>query len=521
MKRGGRTESLGDGADGLSTAAADRWAGYVVWAAAVATALVGARDYASGWNDGSRLATVECLVDFHTLAIDESVFLKVPYANLGTGEPFPYPVEYQDTWLQGTKDRVRVGGHYYSHKSPLPAVLMAGEYAVWRALGGPSARQRCDKFCYWMTLGSSGVAYVAAVVCMFHLGGALGLPLPTRLAATGSFACSTVAMAYSRHTNDHVLLLALACGIMLSLARLSKTVPGSDGRPPLAWGRLALAGALAGLAYATDLGSGPLLLLATLAVVAYRLRWSWRALAIVALAAAPWVIAHHAINFAIGGTLKPLGSVPEYFDWPGTPFHRENLTGFWNHASLRAFVLYALAMLFDPLTRPLLGFPGPGMPWRGFLPHNLPLLLLMPGVVTLWRRRPREWAEAMVWGAWAVGTWLAYAALSVNFSGDCCSIRWFVPLLAAGYYALLVLARDDRRYRNGLWLLSLVGLPLGVTFWWQGPGMEPETAYVDWLETAGMVVWLAWLVWAVSLGRRIAAENANSERSKDEPFRAT
>lgn len=485
---------------------AAKWAGYAVWALTSAVALTGARDYASGWNDGSRLATVECLVDFHTLAIDESVFLKVPYAKLGTGEPFPYPIEYQDTWLQGTKDRVRVGGHDYSHKAPLPAVLMAGEYAVWRALGGPSARQRCDEFCYWMTLGSAGVAYVAAVVCTFYLGGALGLPLPLRLAATGSFACSTVTMAYARHTNDHIVVLALACGIMLSLVRLPHNLStNGDRRPPLAWPRLALAGALAGVAYATDLGAGPLLLLATLAVVAYRLR-NWRALAIVALAAAPSIIAHHAINFAIGGTLKPLGSVPEYFDWPGTPFHRENLTGFWNHASPRAFVLYALAMLLDPLTRPLMGFPGPGAPWRGFLPHNLPLLLLMPGLVTLWRRRPREWVEAMIWAAWAIATWLVYAALSVNFSGDCCTIRWFVPLIAAGYYALMVLARDDRRYRCGLCLLSLVGLPLGMIFWWQGPGMEPETTYAEWLEMAGIVVWLAWLVWAMSWGRRAAAD---------------
>jgi hypothetical protein len=477
---------------------AERLAGYAVWAVTVALALVGARDYASGWNDGSRLATVECLVDFHTLAIDESVFLKVPYGRLGTGEPFPYPIEYQDTWLQGTKDRVRVGDHYYSHKSPLPAVLMAGEYAAWRALGGPTARERSDAFCYWMTLGSSGVAFVVSVICTFHLGGVLGLPLSLRLLATGGFACSTVTMAYARHTNDHILLLALACALMLVLAKLPQSrLTNSDGRPALAWGRLVLAGALAGLAYATDLGSGPLLLLATLTIVAYRSRWSWRAIAMVGLAAVPCVAAHHALNFAIGGTLKPLGSVPEYFDWPGTPFHRENLTGIWNHASARAFVLYALAMLFDPLTRPLLGFPGRGIPWRGFLPHNLPLLLLLPGFVTLWRRRPREWPEAMIWGAWAVGTWLAYAALSVNFSGDCCSIRWFVPLLAAGYYALMLLARDDRRYRNGLWLLSLIGLPLGVIFWWQGPGMEPEAACADWLEAAGMVAWLAWLAWAI------------------------
>ena len=42
---------------------------------AVLVALVSARPYAGSWNDGSRLATVESLVDYHTLAIDRSIFL--------------------------------------------------------------------------------------------------------------------------------------------------------------------------------------------------------------------------------------------------------------------------------------------------------------------------------------------------------------------------------------------------------------------------------------------------------------
>ena len=64
-------------------------------------AVVSARDYPGGWNDGSRLATVESLVERHTWAIDDSPF------------------------LAGTQDKLLIGGHYYSDKSPVPAVLMA------------------------------------------------------------------------------------------------------------------------------------------------------------------------------------------------------------------------------------------------------------------------------------------------------------------------------------------------------------------------------------------------------------
>ena len=47
----------------------------VVIVAAAAVALVSARPYAGGWNDGSRLAMVESVIDRHTLAIDDSIFV--------------------------------------------------------------------------------------------------------------------------------------------------------------------------------------------------------------------------------------------------------------------------------------------------------------------------------------------------------------------------------------------------------------------------------------------------------------
>ena len=49
-----------------------------VVAVAAFIALAGARPFAGSWNDGSRLATVEALVDYGTWAIDDSVFLCVP-----------------------------------------------------------------------------------------------------------------------------------------------------------------------------------------------------------------------------------------------------------------------------------------------------------------------------------------------------------------------------------------------------------------------------------------------------------
>ena len=49
----------------------------VVVVTAAVVAFASARPYAGAWNDGSRLATVEALVDFGTLAIDDSIFVAV------------------------------------------------------------------------------------------------------------------------------------------------------------------------------------------------------------------------------------------------------------------------------------------------------------------------------------------------------------------------------------------------------------------------------------------------------------
>ena len=38
--------------------------------------VLSARPYAGSWNDGSRLAAVESLVDYHTWAIDDSIFVR-------------------------------------------------------------------------------------------------------------------------------------------------------------------------------------------------------------------------------------------------------------------------------------------------------------------------------------------------------------------------------------------------------------------------------------------------------------
>ncbi len=332
--------------DGILPGHRPRWLGLAILLAAVLLAGVSARNRTGTCYDASRLATVEAVVDHHTFSIDASIFLK------------------EASW-----DRMYIAGHFYSDKSPVPALLMAMLYQLLQWSVGLLAREQMSTFIWCMTLGSSSVAYVAAVYCVYRMLGDLRLPWLDQLGLTVSFGLSTLALPYARHVNNHILLLASTAALFCGLVRLTRA--GADRRSP--WLLLG-AGALAGLSYSIDLGAGPVLLAGALLLVAYRCR-NARGVWTFLLGAAPCVLVHHIANYLVGGTLKPANAVPEYFRWPGSPVDAAGLTGAWHHPSVQAFLQYATGLLLGG---------------RGFLWHNLPILLAVPGTIILVRRRVPE-----------------------------------------------------------------------------------------------------------------------------------
>jgi hypothetical protein len=425
-------------------------------------AWVSARDYAGGWNDGSRLATVESLVDYRTWAIDRSIFVNPDAAPRSP---------YRDDALvrHGTLDKLWIDGHYYSDKSPVPALLMAGIYSAWQWITGLSAAAAPAQFCFLMTFMTSGLAYVVSCLSVELMGGRAGLSARARLALTASFALGTVCTAYVRHVNNHILFLGVLAPVVVGLAGWPV-----DGRPSLR--HFAFWGFLSGLAYTIDLGAGPVLLVAISLVALQYSRSLWPP-AVIVLSALPCVALHHFINYRIGGTLAPANSVAVYFKWPGCPFDNSNLTGGWHHADLRHFAVYALGLLFGK---------------RGFCCHNPALYLSAAGIFSF------AWVQArcsplllFTW-LWCGGTWILYSVSSNNWSGMCCSIRWFVPFLAPAYglLSLALAAWPDRL--GDLVVLSTWGIVQGGLMWREGPWM-PHMVPGFWLiQGAAIVSWMAY-----------------------------
>jgi hypothetical protein len=200
----------------------------------------------------------------------------------------------------------------------------------------------------------------------------------------------------------------------------------------------------------------------------------------------PWVFLHHALNFWIGGTLSPANANAEYFDWPGSPFQSQNLTGSWNHGSLLQLVTYSLGLLFGR---------------HGFFGHNIPLFLLFPAVFVLPRARPREWPELTCAILWCAMTWALYSWASTNSSGQCCSIRWFVPLLAPCYYGFAVLLKYAPEYLGDLLVLSVWGAVLAGIAWWYGPWIKHMVPGYWLFQLGALTSWIIyrrqerWQVW--------------------------
>ena len=457
-------------------------------------AIVSARDYAGGWNDGSRLATVESLVDWHTLAIDDSIFVRSPAT---ADRPNPYEPGNELLRTEGTKDKLFIGGHYYSDKSPLPAFWLAGCYQVLKSCGGLTAQENPRLFCYLMTLASSGLAYVVSVWAVWRLACRKELPIGHCLLVTASLAFATVALPYVRHINNHIVLLAVVMLLMLELDHLAElrgpnsnhqghkehkeraAICGAHFDRSRLWTldfglRTAAAGFLAGLAYTFDLGLGPVLLICTTGLVAYR-TGSIAALACYSLAALPCLAAHHVVNYVTGGTVGPANSVAEYLAWPGSPFSATNMTGGWAHGDIGHFALYTAALLIGK---------------HGFVSYNLPHFLATVGLIVLLRRRRPETPELLFAAAFAGGTWLIYGALSNNYAGPCCSVRWFVPLLASGWYVLVLLLGERPAVARELGVLSLFGAALSACLWWRGP-WEGRVPLVLWpLNGLAIVGWV-------------------------------
>jgi len=391
----------------------------LVFAAALGLATVGAEDRVQSWHDASRLATIESLVDHGGFAIDDSPFARM------------------------TSDKVLIDGHYYSHQPPVLAVLGAGAYRVLKTATGLDATRTRPAFVRWMTVCTSGLAYALAVVGILAIARLEGLPWAPAALVTASFGLSSLAVVYLRALNSHMVLLGVAVWTLLLLSWAERA------RGPARLARLGLAGFSAGLGATLDQGTGTLLLAAA-GAMAFFSRRDLRELILFGVAALPWLLLSQAINHAISGSWVPIAMHPEYFRWPGSPWAEGALTGGFKSRPLSGHLRYAVELAFVG---------------RGFVRFDPTLWLALVGGIGVLGR------EGRLLAVWALATWGLYTLGSTNLSGVSVSVRWFLPLLAAGYFVLARALAQRRWLWPQLVWLSLCG-GVGCAALWPGGPLE-------------------------------------------------
>ena len=76
---------------------------------------------------------------------------------------------------------------------------------------------------------------------------------------------------------------------------------------------------------------------------------------------------------------------------------------------------------------------------------------------------------------------------SSNSGGQCCSVRWFVPLVAPGFWVVALTLREFPRYRPDFAWLTGWGVVLGALMWWGGPWAPKMVPGLwGWVAAAGV-----------------------------------
>jgi hypothetical protein len=84
---------------------------------------------------------------------------------------------------------------------------------------------------------------------------------------------------------------------------------------------------------------------------------------------------------------------------------------------------------------------------------------------------------------------------SNNYSGQCCSVRWFVPLLAPGYYLLALFLRENPFWRPAHLILGGWGVVLGALMGSKGPWIEHMVPYYWPVQVAAFVTLAGYWHW--------------------------
>ncbi len=331
----------------------------------------------NGWNEASRMALTQSLVEQHSLIIDESVFTE-------------------------TGDKVYIDGHYYSDKPAMPSLLASLVYAPLHFLG-LKLDYGWNLAYYLIILFTMKLFWIGSILAFRGVLSILATPRSKMTAYLFIYAFASLAFTWSSSFNNHSL-----AGSSLMIAFYFYLQSKRDG----SFWFLILSGLFFGLAASMDIPTAIFLVGFGLLTI-NRFRSLDRSLLFIAGASLPLLI-HFVVNYSIGGTLLPLQINPEFFVFEGSTWTESNELSGVSVNSAMDTLKYSITCLLGP---------------RGFIWYNPLLILLIPLLIKNIRRDKILFLESFTILMGSLILMGYYFLFSSNYGGWSYSIRWFVPIL--------------------------------------------------------------------------------------------
>lgn len=373
------------------------------------------------WNDASRVAAIESLVERGTWVIDGSL------------------------WVNLTQDKILINDKFYSDKMPFFSLLGAGVYGILYLLGGSLAPNCSElaRFCAysWLTLVLVSIPASILIWLFFDYAARLNVPRWAAIVGTIALGAGTMIFPYALALNHHVPAAAsIFASFYLLSCRLGKQ---TSSVPPFqrGIGTIFASGLFAALAISFDVLSG--VIAATLFAIAFlrhRAQFQFFVLgALIPLAATAL------LDYQIAHTIFPPYTVTDAYNYPGSAFPA-SIAG---NGTPDDYAAYTFRMFLGG---------------KGLFAYNPLLLLAFVGAVgvALNRQHPLR-IEGATSALGFVALCIYLATNTGNYGGTSYGERWFivaVPILFS--FIFFVPPLNGSGWKNVAWILFLPMLVLSI-----------------------------------------------------------
>jgi len=327
-----------------------------------------------GWNDQSRFATVEAIVHNHSLIIDDC-----------------------SKFLTGTGDKYLYQGHFYSDKPPILSIYASIFYFTLKPFITFSSNMAISV--YLLTLITIGVISSLGLVYFYRILRYLNVDDDWSIILTLVAGTGTLVLPFSTVFINHVPSGAL---LTISFYYLLKIKEGMK--------NAIIAGFLMSLAGSIDV---TVFLFIPFALIIF-LKEPFKLKAAFALSTIPSIVIYLLLNLYTSGNIMPPAVNPELWDYPGSAFSQEDLTGHATHHNLSGLLIYTFHMIIGH---------------RGLLSHTPILLFSVYALIIIFKRLSKHKKYYLYITLASTAFILLYVFRSNNYSGGSFGIRWFASIM--------------------------------------------------------------------------------------------